>query len=184
LDWEKITWAAAGGIYVRGIVKNKSNSLLDGWIRCNFYDINGTYLGYDREYFGVGVGVASDFELVFTGKYAKYAESASLEVDAEKTHVSGDTEKTEITIFSLEPVYTVYVRGTAKNKADTMQNISIKAQFYDKDGKLLGEGVDNESRVPAGYTWHFSISFRDIGWSDVPYGGHVSFEIESKETRE
>jgi hypothetical protein len=197
LNWEGPSWKEK--VIVNGTVTNKANSLQNVWIRGNFYDAGGTYLGYAQEYFGICAGLSQDFMLSFESKYVEHAYSASLEVNAEKTHVSGDTEKAEIITFSLEPYEICYIDessleliegtiaviyGTASNNASTMQNISIKAQFCDKDGKLLGEGVDIESRVPAGYPWDFHISFKDMKWSDVQYGGYVCFKIESKEVRE
>jgi hypothetical protein len=178
--------------YVSGTITNKINSLLDGWIKCNFYDANGTYLGHTKKYFALGAGMSYSFKLPFEDKYAEYAESASVEVFAEKTHINGDTKKAEIIVFDLREVDVygmrmykkVAVNGTARNIADTMQNVTIKAKLCDSSGKSLSAENSTESKIPAGYTWQFDMRLENIEWDDIPYGAHVYFEIKSRDVEE
>ena len=68
------------------------------------------------------------------------------------------------------------ISGTARNdSSQTVDSPSIQADYYDKNGKLLGSASATTATLAPGATWNFTIQFQNAdAWKAVTYNLTVS----------
>ena len=81
--------------------------------------------------------------------------------------VSSDEEKGQLVILkhhSYKDKYTNWltVEGTAKNVGNKrLSYAEVVVKFYDAQGNLVGDWIDNTNNLEPGETWRFKVSSLD-----------------------
>ena len=75
---------------------------------------------------------------------------------------SGESKELEILEHHMEwgDYGTLYIVGTAKNVGKKRLSYgSVEAKFYDADGSLIGNSLDNFNNLEPGETWKFKVTY-------------------------
>ena len=85
-------------------------------------------------------------------------------------HSEADNDK--LKILSHEMTYGTYgtlsITGVAENVAGkTLSYVQVDVKFYDEDGVLIGNSLDNANDLEAGEKWKFEAVYFDLDSYDV-----------------